>query len=82
MAVRTVSFDTTGESSPFMLSVQWISGEGDGVSFDLTSGAGVGSPYLQLTVTLADGTRVSEAIDIRKGLSDWVEAIVKEAEEA
>ena len=79
MAVRTVSFDTTGEDAPFVFSVEWISGEGDGIAFDLTSGAGVGSPYLRLTVTLADGTRVTEAIDIRKGLTEWVNAIVSEA---
>jgi len=76
---RTVTFDTEPDEGPqFVLSVEWISGEGDGIEFDLTAGAGVGSPYLRLTVTLANGDRVVEVIDIRKGLTAWVNAIVKE----
>jgi hypothetical protein len=78
--MRTVSFDTQ-EGSPLALSVAWIDGkDDDGLSFDLTSGAGVGSPYLRLTVTLSSGERVVEVIDIRQGVTDWVNAIVKEHE--
>jgi hypothetical protein len=57
----------------------WIEGEGDGVKFDLVCGAGLGSPLLRLTVTKGD-QRVAELVDIRDGLTAWVNRLVAEME--
>jgi hypothetical protein len=59
----------------------WIEGEGDGVKFDLVCGAGLGSPLLRLTVTKGD-KRVAELVDIRDGLTAWVNRLVAEMEPA
>ena len=64
----------------FALSVAWIDGTDPdtGMSFNLTSGAGVGSPLLRLSVKLPSGEIIREAIDIRDGMEAWVKQIVAE----
>ena len=50
----------------------WIEGSDDsGLEFTLTAGAGLGSPWLILTVK-KDGDDSSEAIDVRDLLKAWV----------
>ena len=77
---RIIELHTMDEAPMFALSVAWIEGTDPetGVSFAMTSGAGVGSPHLILTVDLPDGTHVREAVDIRDGLTEWVKAIIAE----
>jgi hypothetical protein len=75
LTVESVRHDSTLFAG---LRQAWIDGaEPDtGMSFDLTCGAGLGSPYLVLSVKLADGTKVSETIDIRPLLTAWVDSVV------
>lgn len=58
----------------------WVSGEDEdtGMRFDLSAGAGLGSPYMTLTVELPDGTTVYEYVDITEVLQVRVAAIVAE----
>ena len=67
------------KEAPLALSVNWIDGESsDGeVVFNLTAGAGVGSPYMTLNVKV-DGKSMNEYVDVRDLLTDWVERIVAE----
>lgn len=58
---------------------EWISGEGKpGLSFDLTCGAGLGSPYMILAVTKPDGEVVREVVDMRPVVTDWVNQVMAE----
>lgn len=55
----------------------WINGEGDaGITFDLSCGAGCGSPYLTLSVK-RNGTLIGEElIDIRTVVSAWITELI------
>lgn len=53
---------------------EWVSG-GDG-EVDCKLSHGVGNPYLQLSVTLKDGTVVHECADVRPLLKKWVDRIL------
>ena len=61
------------------LRMSWITGgnEDEGVEFDLSCGAGVGSPYMILSVT-KDGETRYEVADVRTMLQTWVNAVLKE----
>jgi len=65
----------TGEA--MFLCQSWIEGGNDNVKFDLVCGAGLGSPLLRLTVTVGD-KRATELIDIRDGLTEWVDRLATE----
>jgi hypothetical protein len=58
----------------------WMSGTEDesGVEFMMTSGAGLGSPYLTISVTFPDGSKVYEFVDMTEFLTDRLNAIVAE----
>src|SRR3954470_13911188 len=61
--------------------VDWLDGkatvDGSDVEFDLTAGAGVGSPYLILTVKV-DGDRREEIVDMAEVVRKWVAAVLAE----
>lgn len=58
---------------------EWITGTSDnGEEFRVTSGAGLGSPWLILEVTMADGTERSEMVDMRDLLPRWLERVIEE----
>lgn len=56
---------------------EWLSGEDEenGVEFSLTSGAGLGSPYLTLTVELPNDGVVREVVDVRDLVTQWVNKV-------
>lgn len=66
-------------SKRFALMQAWIDGDNDGedVQFSLTSGAGLGNPFLILAVTI-DGETIREEIDMRPLLQTWVDEILGE----
>ena len=54
----------------------WITGDdGEEVSFELLTGAGLGNPFLSLCVTI-DGESFYEDVDMRKVLHVWVDEIL------
>lgn len=72
-------------SLPCGLRVSWMAGdfrfEGSSYTFDLTCGAGVGSPWLILSVRSTDGESVEEIVDMGEVTKTWLEAIVARDEE-
>lgn len=68
------------------LRVTWAEGEKasePGVTFSLSAGAGLGSPYLILHVTTRDNRTIDEYIDIRPLLQAWLDsALVAQPEDA
>ena len=77
----TVEVRRVENSLPAGLRQPWISGTGDdhgggSVHFDLSCGAGVGSPYMILAVQPKGGERIEEVIDMRDVLNDWVKAAI------
>lgn len=54
---------------------EWISGEAEGVEVNLSAGAGLGSPWLILTVKEGDADTVFEAIDVRPLLQQWANKV-------
>lgn len=75
--MTTVSFEAEKNDGLLFLRQEWISGTGEGVKFNLDCGAGLGSPSMCLTVE-AHGKRVTEIVDIREGLTAWVNRLVDE----
>lgn len=75
-----VRIDFTREQhGPAVFRTMWLEGEDDdGNTFELTAGAGVGNPYMILTVRAADGRQVVEVADIRKAISTRVGQILAE----
>jgi hypothetical protein len=76
-----VTFEAEREAGLMYLRQEWVSGEGDGVEFDLTCGAGLGAPLMSLRVTV-DGQSVTETVNIIAGLTAWVTRIADEIREA
>ena len=77
-STRTMSITASHPDNPPMtLRQAWIDGsdDADGVEFHLTCGAGVGSPFMHLTVKRG-GQRRTEIIDIRPFLTTWVTAVL------
>jgi hypothetical protein len=66
-------------SARYALMIAWIDGSnhGEDVQFSLTSGAGLGNPFLILAVSI-DGDSVREEIDMRPLLQTWVDEILAE----
>lgn len=62
------------------LKMAWLEGDdpNTGVKFDLTTGVGLGSPWLTLLVEMPDGAKVRETVDIRKLVTEWVSQIITE----
>lgn len=54
------------------LRIEWADGELGETKYDLSCGAGVGSPYLLLHIETADGTKIDELIDIRPMMQNWI----------
>ena len=54
----------------------WIEAQDDGVDAYLASGAGLGSPYLILTVERPGKSTIREAVDVRDFLPDWIDAAI------
>lgn len=75
MTTLTVKPLRTEDTIQHGLRVEWLSGsDEEGLTFDLTAGAGVGSPYLILTVTEGDRT-IREVVDMRTVVHDWVDQV-------
>lgn len=60
---------------------EWVTGttsdpDGNPVGFTLDGGAGLGNPFLTLTVKFTDGHAVTENIDVRDLLTAWTNSIV------
>lgn len=79
MTKRSVTFDAKKSSGGLVLMQQWISGQDDdgALKFDLVCGAGVGNQFMRLTVEKG-GKRITEVVDIRDGLQQWVQRIERE----
>jgi hypothetical protein len=61
--------------------VEWLTGNGiddDGatVEFNLTVGAGFGSPWMVLTINHAEHGRIEEVVNIQDVVEAWVNAAV------
>jgi hypothetical protein len=52
--------------------------EGKFIEADLSCGAGLGTPWLTLAMTLPDGTVIREVIDVRQVLPLWIGAILED----
>jgi hypothetical protein len=65
----------------FRLCTVWLKGGGDDHEIELTSGSETGSPWLGLWLTLPDGTRVKEGINVVDLVQAWVDVIVQEHEQ-
>jgi hypothetical protein len=79
--VSAVTFQAERKESMFLCQ-SWIEGEGeDGVTFDLVCGAGLGTPLMRLVVRKGD-QRIEEVVDIRTGLTEWVNRLVAELEQS
>lgn len=51
----------------------WISGKADdGTTFEVSCGAGLGSPHIKLFVTLPDGTDLYDHANIAPMVEEWV----------
>lgn len=77
---RSVTFNTVLKpGGTLSLALEWMSGgsEDGTIGFDLVCGAGLGSPFLTLTVKVGD-LRITETADIREGLTAWVERLAAE----
>lgn len=60
----------------------WFTGEGSGeqahiTEFSIDTGAGLGTSYLTLSVTLDDGSHIEEYIDMRPVVEAWIKAAVE-----
>lgn len=72
---------TDGTPSVFAgFRTEWMTGEDEdnGITFSMSAGAGVGSPYITIDVHLPDGSTVYEYVDVRQLLTARVEAIAGE----
>lgn len=68
---------TTEPDDRLFLRRSWVDGTGDGVKFDLSCGAGLGSSIVHLTVELEDGRRMYSTFDMASVLVGWVDGIVE-----
>lgn len=58
----------------------FVTAETDEVTAELTSGAGLASPYLILTVERPGKPDIRETIDVRDFLPNWVDAAIARAD--
>jgi hypothetical protein len=58
------------------LRVPWGSGDVEGWEFDITCGAGVGSPYMVLTLRKEGEDSIDEVIDMRPFFESWVRSAI------
>lgn len=59
---------------------EWITGENDEVEFSVRSGAGLGNPYLTLSLhRKGSEDTIFEDVDIRKVAETWVSSILDES---
>jgi len=57
--------------------VGWMDFENDeGLKFDVSCGAGVGSPWMILSVDHPDVGHIEEVVDIRAIVNEWVRAAI------
>lgn len=59
---------------------EWVTATDDGVEAVLTAGAGLGSPYMVLTVSREGKPTIYETVDVRTFLPGWVDAAIARAE--
>lgn len=78
----TVPFHRTDGTPPLFAGfrINWFDGadEETGTTFDLSAGAGVGSPYLTLTVEVPGHETVYEYVDMAAVLEQRIMAIIAE----
>ena len=63
------------------LQMAWLTGEQDGMAVDLTCGAGLGSPYMHLTVRRVGEPTIYERVDMREVVQDWTDAAIARRKE-
>jgi len=66
-------------SIPCGFRMGWLDAEDDDPKspvqeITLTAGAGCGSPWLVLTITMRDGSRIAEVVNMADVVPDWVAA--------
>jgi hypothetical protein len=59
---------------------EWVAAEDGDIKATLTSGAGLGSPYMVLTVEREGKPTIYETVDVRTFLPGWIDAAVARAE--
>lgn len=60
----------------------WAEAEDGDVTADLAAGAGLGSPYLILSVERKGKPTIHETIDVRDFLPGWINAAIARADDA
>lgn len=73
---REVAVTAEDATDKMVLSQEWVTGSAQGVSFTLTSGAGLGNGDLILTVDRGPVQLARESIDVRKLTAAWVHEII------
>ena len=76
--ILTIEAKPLEENHILGLRAGWVHGESDELEFDLDSGAGFGSTGLSMSVTFADGTRVTEVATITELAKQWANALLAE----
>lgn len=71
----TVPVVSTDNAMYAGLRQEWITAEDGDVKAVLTSGAGLGSPYLVLSVRV-DGDTFYETIDVTSFLPEWIKSAI------
>jgi hypothetical protein len=74
-----LTFQLEDGHGPMVFHQEWISGGDDEVTFDLTCGAGLGSPFIHVSMTeIATGRKIEKHVDIREGLNALIGALHRE----
>lgn len=58
----------------------WTEAEAPGVKADLTCGAGLGSPYMILSIERPGKDTIQETISVTDFLPNWIEAAIARAD--
>lgn len=77
----TVAVETVEHTLHAGFRQEWTTAESDGVHADLCVGAGLGSPYMVLTVEREGKTTIHETVDVRTFLPGWIDAAIARADE-
>jgi hypothetical protein len=77
--VVVLTYRTDGHAPLFAgFRAEWASGEQDGISYEMSAGAGLGSPYLTYSVTLPNGETVHEYVNMIDFFQNRLNQILKE----
>lgn len=76
----SVEVATVPDSMHVGLRQQWVEADNGDVQADLTTGAGLGSSYLALTVSRPGKETIRETIDVRDFLPGWINDAIERAD--